>query len=131
MITALFLPLLLWTGSVVVISLMGYPEVICMTPVAWVLALPVGLRVHRESQSPRRRAVLEAALSGGFLGFWQGLMVPAVMVSAAYVAPGRIGAETPSPVFAALLMVLLSVPVTAGIAALVTAWMRRQDSKPE
>ncbi len=126
MITALFLPLLLWTGSMVVISLMGYPEVICMTPVAWVLALPVGLRVHRESQSPRKRAVLEAALSGGFLGFWQGLMVPAVMVSSAYVAPGRIGAETPSPVFAALLMVILSVPVTAGIAALITAWMRRQ-----
>src|SRR5512146_1770664 len=100
---ALFLPLLFWTGSVIAITLMGYPEVICMTPVAWVLAMPVGLRVHRESQSPRERAVLEAALSGGFLGFWQGLLVPAVMVGSSYLLPGKIGSEAPSPVFAALL----------------------------
>ncbi len=128
MITALFLPLLLWTGSVVVISLMGYPEVICMTPVAWVLAMPVGLRLHRESRSPRGRAVLEAALSGGFLGFWQGLLVPAVMVGSDYLLPVRIGSDPPNPVFAAIVMVILSVPVTAGIAALITAWMRKKTS---
>src|SRR5512144_1221878 len=120
--SALFLPLLLWTGSVIAVCLMGYPGVICMTPVAWLLALPVGLRVFRESQSPGNGPVLDAAVGGAVLGFWQGVLVPAVMVASNFL-PGRIMSDPPSPIFAAGLSILVGVPVTAGLAALITLWM--------
>ncbi len=124
-LSALFLPLLLWTGSVVAISLMGYPGVVCMTPVAWLLALPVGLRVHRELGSPGSRPVLEAALGGGLLGFWQGILVPAVMIAAQSI-PGQTLSNLPDPIFAALLVAILSIPITGGLAALITFWMRKR-----
>jgi hypothetical protein len=123
--SALFLPLLLWTGSVIVISLMGYPGVIYMTPVAWLLALPVGLRVFRESQSPGKGPVLDAAVGGAVLGLWLGLMVPAVMFASAFL-PGKMISGPPSPIFAAGLSILFGVPVTAGLAALITIWMARK-----
>ncbi len=124
-LSALFLPLLLWTGSVVAISLMGYPGVICMTPVAWLLALPVGIRIYRESSSLGSRLVKEAALGGGLLGFWQGLLVPVVMVASRYI-PGQNLPDPPSPFFAAGLLVITGVPAAAGLAALIAAWMARK-----
>ena len=126
--SALFLPLLLWTGSVAAISLMGYPGVVCMTPVAWLLALPVGIRVQRESRSQGSLPVLEAALGGGLLGFWQGLMVPAVMVATRYI-PGQNLSDPPNPVFAAILVIIVSVPAAAGLAALITWGMRKQAKR--
>ncbi len=123
--SALFLPLLLWTGSVIVICMMGYPGVIFMTPVAWLLALPVGLRIFRESQSPGKGSVLDAAFGGAVLGFWQGMLVLAVMV-ASTLLPGKIMSDPPSPIFAAGLSILFGVPVTAGLAALITFWMARK-----
>ncbi len=123
--SALFLPLLLWTGSVIVICLMGYPGVIWMTPLAWLLALPVGLRVFRESRSTGKRPVRDAAFGGALLGFWQGLLVPAVMVASAFL-PGKMMSDPPNPIFAAGLSILFGVPVTAGLAALITVWMARK-----
>ena len=124
-LSALFLPLLFWTGSVVTISLMGYPGVVCMTPVAWLLALPVGMRVHHASGSAGSLPVLEAALGGGVLGFWQGLLVPAVMAAARYL-PGQTLPDPPNPIFAAVLVTLVSIPITAGLAAMIILLARRR-----
>jgi hypothetical protein len=124
MASGLFLPLLFWTGSVIAISLMGYPGVVCMTPLAWLLALPVGLRVRRESASPGQRPILEAALSGGMLGFGQALLVPAMML-VSHTLPGFRELDPPSPYFIAVLMVIISVPVTAGLAALIARLMKQ------
>jgi len=122
--SGLFLPLLLWTGSVIAISWMGYPGVVCMTPLAWLLALPVGLRVRRESVSLGIRPVQEAALGGGLLGLWQGLLVPATMVAARYL-PGNQEMDLPNALYVAVFMVIISVPVTAGLAALIARFMKQ------
>jgi hypothetical protein len=91
-----------------------------MTPVAWLLGLPVGMRVGRESESPPGRVVLEAALAGGLLGAWEGLLF-AVVVSASPYLPGQFAGDLPSPFFVAVLWIVLSVPVCGGLAALL-AW---------
>ncbi len=123
--SALFLPLLLWTGSVIGICLLGYPSVIYMTPLAWLLALPVGLRIFRESQRPEKRPVLDAAFGGALLGFWQGMLVTAVMIASTFL-PGKMMSDPPSPIFTAGLSILFGVPVTGGLAALITFWMARK-----
>lgn len=124
--SGLFLPLLFWTGSVIAISWFGYPGIICITPLAWLLALPVGMRVRRESVSPGSRPVFEAALGGGILGFWQALLVPAVMVASRYL-PRRLNLDLPDPLLIAVGMVIISVPVTAGLAALIARYMRQEQ----
>jgi hypothetical protein len=124
-ISGLFLPLLFWTGSVIAISWMGYPGVVCMTPMAWLLALSVGVRIRHESTSPGQRPVLEAALGGGLLGVWQGLLVPATMMASRYL-PGNQNMDPPSPLLIAIVMVIISVPITAGLSALIARFMKQQ-----
>ncbi len=119
-VSGLFLPLLMWTGSVIAISLMGYPGVVCMTPAFWALAFPVGIRVRRESTSSARGAVIEAAVGGAVLGAWQGLLLAAIMDRSHWMPGGYAGA-LPSPYLVGAAAALLGAPVTAGLAALV-AW---------
>jgi hypothetical protein len=126
-VSALFLPALSWTGAVIVISLSGYPEVICMTPVAWVLSMPVGIRVARESESEGKRVLLEAALAGGLLGAWEGLLFAIVVAVGPYL-PGQFVSDFPSPFFVAALWIILSVPACSGLAALL-AWRIRMRNK--
>jgi hypothetical protein len=125
--SALFLPALYWTSVVIAITLFGYPGVVCMTPVAWLLGLPVGMRVGRESESPPGRVILEAALAGGLLGAWEGLLF-AVVVAASPYLPGQFAGDLPSPFFVAVLWIVLSVPVCGGLAALLARriQMRKQ-----
>jgi hypothetical protein len=124
-VSALFLPLLFWTGSVVAISWMGYPGVVRMTPLAWLLALPVGLRVRRESTSPGNRPVLEAALGGGLLGLWEGLLVPTTMVASRSL-PGNHDIALSNPFLFAIVILIFSVPVTTGLAALIARLMKHE-----
>jgi hypothetical protein len=64
-----------WLASVLVVTWAGYPGVVCVTPVAWLIGLVVGLRCAMWSRSPdSRRRVTEAGLAGGILGFLQGLL---------------------------------------------------------
>ena len=65
----------LWLGMVVVVSLAGYPGVICVTPMAWLIALRVGnICVARSTSETSSQRLLEAALAGGFLGLLQGIL---------------------------------------------------------
>jgi hypothetical protein len=69
---ALFVP---WLAGVLVVTWAGYPGVVCVTPVAWLLALRVGIICVRRSTSvTSSRRVLEAALAGGVFGLLQGLL---------------------------------------------------------
>lgn len=73
----LWLPLLFWTVAVLVVSSGGRHEILRWTPAAWLLALPVGLRIGSRSPNTNTRlARIEAAIAGGLLGVWlSGLML--------------------------------------------------------
>ena len=64
-----------WLAMVVLVSLAGYPGVVCVTPMAWLLALRVGnLCVARSRSGESSKRLWEAALAGGVLGFLQGIL---------------------------------------------------------
>ena len=122
---ALFLPALYWTGAVIATTLFGYPAVICMTPLAWLLALPIGMRVPHESISPGNGPVIEAAVSGALLGIWQGLLFALSMALTTMLPQGR-ASELPNALLLAGLALLLGTPITASLAAWI-AWVKRRS----
>jgi len=64
-----------WLAAVLLVTLAGYPGVVCVTPVAWLIALRVGLVCAIQSRSVQSaRRVQEAALAGGWFGFLQGVL---------------------------------------------------------
>jgi hypothetical protein len=64
-----------WLAAVLLVTWAGYPGVVCVTPMAWLIALRVGLLCAMFSHSPRsNQRVQEAAVAGGVLGFLQGLL---------------------------------------------------------
>ena len=123
---AVFLPILYWSGAVIAISLFGYPGVVCMTPVAWLLALPVGFRLARESSSPQPVLLYEGLAAGGLLGLGQGLLVAAAMLLGGSIT--NYGAELSQSWLAALIAALFSIPACAGL-SLLAAWWGRQHNK--
>jgi len=69
-----------WLIMVLLVSFVGYPGVVCVTPMAWLLALRVGNQVAWRSQSEQRtRRLIEAALAGGFLGLLQGVLFAVIV----------------------------------------------------
>lgn len=69
-----------WLATVLVVTWAGYPGVVCVTPLAWLIALRVGIVcvTHSASSSPLRR-LQEAALAGGVLGLLQGTLFGVVV----------------------------------------------------
>jgi uncharacterized membrane protein YdcZ (DUF606 family) len=60
---------------VVIVTLAGYPGVVCVTPMAWLLALRVGIVSVRNSKSDQKmRRLQEAGIAGGLFGFLQGIL---------------------------------------------------------
>jgi ABC-type proline/glycine betaine transport system permease subunit len=65
----------LWLTMVVLVSLAGYPGVICVTPMAWLIALRVGnLCVARSRSEKSSQRLVEATLAGGILVLLQGIL---------------------------------------------------------
>src|SRR6202163_1892 len=77
---ATWLPFVVWLVAVVVVAFGGrQPGVVCATPMAWLLALWVGLRCAAYTRSPQKSSRLtEAALAGGIVGLLQGLLFFAI-----------------------------------------------------
>src|SRR6266540_6322647 len=69
-----------WLAMVLLVTWSGYPGVVCVTPMAWLLALRVGniCVAHSKSEQTSRR-LLEAALAGGILGFLQGILFAVII----------------------------------------------------
>jgi hypothetical protein len=78
---AIWLPFLSWTVAVLVVSFGGkQPGVVCATPMAWFMALWVGLRSAAYTRSETKGArLVEAALAGGLFGFLQGVLFTAIV----------------------------------------------------
>jgi MFS family permease len=70
-----------WLAMVILVTWAGYPGVVCVTPMAWLIALRVGNLVAARSRSESStRRLTEAALAGAILGLLQGILF-AVIIS--------------------------------------------------
>ncbi len=73
-----FLP---WTVLVLFVSYQGQPGIICLTPLAWGLAVPAGLNyVAFARGNPGRNAFLAGAILGATLGLLLGILCMGVSV---------------------------------------------------
>jgi len=69
-----------WLAMVLLVTWAGYPGVVCVTPMAWLIALQVGnLTVARSRSETSSRRLTEAALAGSVLGVLQGLLFAAII----------------------------------------------------
>jgi len=122
-LVAVRLPAFYWILSLVIVTLFGYPGVICTTPIGWLLALPVGKRVVDESQSPIGGMRLgEAGLAGGFLGLLMGVLFTATLVTAPETNPSARG----EALVISALVTLTGILTCAAAAALVAAAVLRR-----
>ena len=70
----------LWLAMVLLVTWAGYPGVVCVTPMAWLIALRVGnLCVWRSKSTLPSRRLTEASLAGGLLGLLQGLLFAGII----------------------------------------------------
>lgn len=64
-----------WLVAVLLVTVAGYPGVVCVTPMAWLIALRIGNLVALRSLSDlSSQRLTEAALAGGLLGLLQGIL---------------------------------------------------------
>src|SRR5262245_63787603 len=69
-----------WLLMVFLVTWAGYPGVVCVTPMAWLIALRVGNLVAARSRSDSSsRRLTEAALAGAVLGLLQGILFAAII----------------------------------------------------
>jgi hypothetical protein len=80
-VNGVWLPLVVWAAAVLLVGVVNHqPGVVCMTPVAWLMALWVGLRCAAWSRSTDRSSRLkEAAIGGVLFGILQGLLFAVVV----------------------------------------------------
>lgn len=116
-----------WLGSVIIVTLAGYPGVVCVTPMAWLIALRVGnICAGRSKSEGTRQRLIESALAGGILGLLQGILF-------IVVAPlmGSLRADELANMIVFLLaMVFFGVIAAAGL-SLFTAFLTEQRRKQE
>jgi hypothetical protein len=112
----------LWLAMVLLVSFAGYPGVVCVTPMAWLLALRVGNICVARSRSPESSQRLwEATLAGGFLGFFQGLLF---LVVVPFMGPIQLNEIMKTIV---LVLIMLIIGILAGAAlSLFTAFLNEQ-----
>ena len=64
-----------WLVMVLLVTIAGQPGVVCVTPMAWLIALRVGNLVPWWSRSEMAsQRLTEASLAGAFFGLLQGIL---------------------------------------------------------
>jgi len=87
----LIAPLIVWGVAVVTITAAGQPGVVCVTPMAWLMALWCGGQYIRLSDNqPGRQPLLGAALVGAALGLGMGVVFVLVSTRTMPVAPDEV-----------------------------------------
>jgi len=118
-----FLP---WLAAVLIVTWAGYPGVVCVTPLAWLIAARVGIVcIRRTTSTQPARRLLEAALAGVWFGLLEGLLFIVIIQRLGSVQPG----EQASAAMLSVLMVVFGMLVGAGM-SLFTAFLadRRQQA---
>ena len=108
-----------WLAVVLVVTWAGYPGVVCVTPMAWLIALRVGMVCVGKSHSvDRAQRLLEAAMAGSVFGLLQGLLFWAVVPRMGPILPG----EQANAIGLVVVIVLLGM-LFGAILALLTAYL--------
>ena len=116
----------LWLAMVLLVTFAGYPGVVCVTPMAWLLALRVGnVCVARSRSVQSSRRLLEASLAGGFLGFLQGILFLVIIPLMGPIRPD----EITKTIILDAIMLLLGIVAGAGL-SFFTAYFNEQRHKP-
>ena len=69
-----------WLAIVLLVTFAGQPGVVCVTPMAWLIALQVGNICVKRSRSPgRSQRLIEASLAGAVLGLLQGILFAVII----------------------------------------------------
>ena len=114
-----------WLAAALVVTLAGYPGVICVTPMAWLLALRAGqVCISRSKSRLRRRRFQEAALSGAVLGLVEGLAFLAMFFEVGAIQPQ----EWMGALALAAAIFLAGLPAGAGL-ALLTAYASERRTR--
>jgi len=117
-----------WLAAVLLVTWAGYPGVVCVTPMAWLLALRVGLVCAMLSHSPKsNQRVQEAALAGALFGLLQGVLYFLVSLRMGPIAPS----EQASATGITLSLTCGGIFAAAGLSAF-NAWLflrRREAAK--
>lgn len=114
-----------WLAMVLLVTFAGYPGVVCVTPMAWLIALRVGNIVAWRSRSERSsRRLTEAALAGGLFGLLQGILF-AVIIS--LLEPINANEQTKT-IILTLAIILVGMFAGAGL-SFFTAYTNEQRRK--
>src|SRR5512140_3587744 len=102
----------LWLVMVLLVTFAGYPGVVCVTPMAWLIALRVGiLCVTRSRSDSSSRRILEATLAGGLLGLLQGILFMVIVPLMGPIQPN----EWSKTIILTLIMIIIGVFAGAGL----------------
>jgi len=111
-----------WLMMVFLVTWAGYPGVVCVTPMAWLIALRVGnLVVARSRSDSSSRRLTEAALAGAVLGLLQGVLFAAII---SFLEPISAEDESRSMILT-LIMIAVGMVAGAGLSFL-TAYLNEQ-----
>ena len=114
-----------WLIVVLLITFAGQPGVVCVTPMAWLIALRVGnLVVWRSKSAQLSRRLTEAALAGGLFGFLQGVLFGVI---SPFMGPIQADEWTRAIVLI-LIMIVVGTIVGAGL-SFFTAYLNEQRRK--
>ncbi len=111
-----------WLAGVLIVTWAGYPGVVCVTPMAWLIALRVGnICVLRSRSDGSSRRLTEASIAGAILGLLQGILF-AVIISR--LQPISADDQTKSNV---LTLIMIGVGIFAGAGlSFFTAYLNEQ-----
>ncbi len=111
-----------WLVMVLLVAWAGYPGVVCVTPMAWLLALRVGnICVARSKSDLSSWRLMEAALAGGFLGFLQGILFIVIIPLMGPIEPS----EWTKTIILILILLIVGIFAGAGL-SFFTAFLNEQ-----
>ena len=114
-----------WLVAVLLVTVAGYPGVVCVTPMAWLIALRIGNLVALRSLSDlSSQRLTEAALAGGLLGLLQGILFGAITP---FMGPIQAD-EWTRTIILILGMLIVGMLISAGL-AYTTAYLIEQKRK--
>jgi hypothetical protein len=111
-----------WLAAVLLVTFAGYPGVVCVTPLAWLVALRVGnICIARSKSMYPNHRLTEAALAGGLLGLLQGILFGVIVPFMGPVADNEWAKATGL----ILIMIVAGIWIGAGLAYF-TAYLSEQ-----